>query len=166
MTGPGWSSLASVDLLVSLRVPRGWDVSAPDEATLRVQRDGADEHGYRATVTVRGGAPDQPGREWFDQLAAVAPARLAADVPGFDLIRTERFVLSSLAPVVAVHARQHAPGLPPTTQLQAWIWVNSYRLLSVGATTLSTHEDRDLGVFDAILHSVRILPHRPDVAGP
>jgi hypothetical protein len=164
MTGPtnGWTTVASVDLLVSLRVPIGWQLTAPDADTLRLQRDAADESDYRATATLSQGRPEQPGHEWFAAFADAVPGQLATEVPAFDLIGTDRFVLSSHADVVAVRARQHAGGLPPTSQLQAWVWINSYRMLTFGASTLSTHEQRDLPDFDTMLRSLRVLPRRPE----
>ena len=161
--GTGWTSLASADLLISLRVPLGWDGDPVDEHTLRVYRDPADRAPdgtpYRASLGVSRGAPEQLGPEWFEEFCAAVPARLA-EASGFELLGTDRFRLSSGAAVFAITARQHAAGAPATSQLLAYAWANSYRMYVFDAATLRPHESRDLPDFQAILGSVRVLPAR------
>jgi hypothetical protein len=163
-TASGWSSLTSADLLISLRVPTGWEVTVLDENRFRVQRPGEDDDGYRATLSVEAGRPEQPGREWFDSFADAVADQLAREVPGLELLGIDRYTLSSQAPVVSVRARR-TPGpelaVPATSQVQAWVWGGSYRLISLGASTLRRHEERDLPVFDTIVRSLRLLPRRP-----
>ena len=160
MTGPDWASLANADLLLSLRVPQGWDVHAPDELRFRIFSDTADAGGYHASMGFVLGEPEEPGADWFDAFCRAVPAELANSVEEFDLIDTDRFRLSSGAQVFTLHARQHATGTAETSQLLAYVWANSYRMYAVDAATLREHEDRDLPVFDQILRSVRVLPPR------
>ncbi len=157
---PRWTSLANADLLLSLRVPVGWDVQVVDEIRFRVFRDPADAGDYRASIGFVLGEPEDAGPAWFAQFCRAVPAELARTAAEFELVDTETFELSSGAQVFAVHARQHAPGAPATSQLLAYVWANSYRMYVVDAATLREHEDRDRPVFDAILRSIRVLPPR------
>lgn len=155
-----WTSLVNADLLVSLRVPLGWDVQVVDELRFRVFRDPGDEDGYRASIGFLLGEPEEAGPAWFEAFCRAVPDQLAGSAEQFELIDTDTFSLSSGAKVFTVHARQHASGAPATSQLLAYIWANSYRMYVVDASTLRAHEDRDLPVFDTVLHSTRLLPPR------
>ncbi|WP_372729288.1 hypothetical protein [Nocardioides sp.] len=162
----GWTSLTSADLLVSLRVPIGWDALAVDESTLQLQ-GGAEADDYRPTVTLEAGRPEESGRDWFEAFTSSVVPELAAEVPGFDLIGTSRSTLSSRnAQVFAVHARRDDPAgpLPPTSQVQAWVWAGSHRMLAISASTTTEREAVDLPVFDEIIASIRLLPPRPSEA--
>ena len=160
MSDAGWASLANADLLLSLRVPQGWEVQTPDELRFRVFRDATDADGYRASIGFVLGEPEEAGPEWFEAFCRAVPAQLADSVEQFELIDTERFRLSSGARVFALHARQHATGLPATSQLLAYVWAGSFRMYAVDAATQRPNEDRDLPVFDQILRSIRVLPPR------
>jgi hypothetical protein len=155
-----WTGLVNADLLLSLRVPLGWEVEVPDELRFRIYRDTADADGYRASAGFVLGEPEEPGAEWFAAFSRAVPAELARSGEEFELIDTDGFRLSSGAQVFVVRARQHAAGAPATSQLLAYIWANSYRMYVMDASTLREHEDRDLSVFDEILHSIRVLPPR------
>lgn len=148
-------SLTAADVLVSLRVPRGWSASVPHPHGVLVQGpDGA-------TLSVEQGSPEQPGHRWFVDFAAAVPGRLQDDLPGFELIGTERFRLSSLdADVLVVTARLDDGETPATAQLQAYVWASSTRMYAVGASTPLAHEARDLPLFTAMVHSLRLLPPR------
>jgi hypothetical protein len=153
-----WTSLASADLLLSLRVPLGWDVQVVDDFRFRIYSDTTDAGDYRATVGFALGEPEEPGSEWFDAFCDGVPDELARTAEQFELLGTETFRLSSGATVFVVRARQHATGAPPTSQLLAYVWANSYRMYVIDASTLRAHEDRDFPVFDTILRSLRVLP--------
>lgn len=155
-----WVSLASADLLVSMLVPAGWHAQPVDETRLTLLRDPADEGGYRASVSVLAGEPEQEGAAWFDAFCDAAPGQLAATLAGYEELDRETFKLSSRARVLAISYRQHADGAPPTSHLQAFLWLNSYRMYVVSAATLREHESRDLPVFDRIVHEMRLLPER------
>jgi hypothetical protein len=160
VTETEWASLANADLLLSLRVPVGWDVRVIDELRFRIFRDPADAGDYRASVGFVLGEPEHPGRDWFEAFCRAVPDELADSAEEFELINTQQFDLSSGAKVFAVHARQHAKGAPATSQLLAYIWANSYRMYVMDGATLREHEDRDRPVFDQILRSIRVLPPR------
>jgi hypothetical protein len=160
MTKSGWTSLVNADLLLSLRVPLGWEVEVPDEFRFRIYRDSVDADGYRASLGLVLGEPEEPGAEWFAAFTRAVPQELARSGEEFELTDTDEFRLSSGAQVFSVRARQHAAGAPATSQLLAYIWANSYRMYVMDASTLRAHEDRDLSVFDEILHSMRVLPPR------
>jgi hypothetical protein len=155
-----WASVTNADLLLSIEVPVGWDIDVVDDVRFRVYAERPDADGYRASVGFVLGEPEEPGPEWFARFCAAVPGELARSVDGFELVSTERFGLSSGADVFEVRARQQAAGTAATSQVLAYIWANSYRMYVVDAATLRQHEDRDLPVFDRILHSVRLLPPR------
>jgi hypothetical protein len=155
-----WTSLANADLLLSMRVPLGWDVHVIDELRFRIFRNTADSGDYRASVGFVLGEPEEAGAEWFAAFCRAIPTELAASAEQFELIDTSEFGLSSGAKVFALRARQHAAGAPATSQLLAYIWANSYRMYVVDGATLREHEHRDLPVFDQILRSIRVLPPR------
>jgi hypothetical protein len=152
-----WASLTSIDLLLTLRAPVGWDIDVVDELRFRVVRNAADAGGYRASVGFVLGEPEEPGAEWFARFCAA----LAAEVAGSaDLIDTAEFVIGGSAKVFAVRTRQPSAGAPATSELFAYAWANSNRMYGVDASTLREHEERDLPVFDQILRSIRVLPPR------
>ncbi len=156
-----WVSLTAADLLVSLRVPRGWEGSVPDPFSL-VVRDAAADGALAPTLTVQQGRPEEPGHEWFVDFAAELPGRLQRDLDGFELIGTERFRLSSsYADVLMVSARLAEDDQPATAQVQAYAWVSGTRMYVIGGSTLLEHEERDLPLFTAMVHSLRLLPPRP-----
>jgi hypothetical protein len=159
VTTTEWTSLANADLLLSLRVPLGWDVDVVDELRFRVFRDTADSGGYRASIGFVLGEPEEPGADWFAAFCRAVPAELAS-AEAYEPIDMAEFELSSGAKVFAVRARQHAGGAPATSQLLAYVWANSYRMYVVDGATLREHEERDLPLFDQILRSIRVLPPR------
>ena len=160
MSTLSWTTLASEDLLVSIEVPIGWTAD-PDGFLLTLHGPG--DGGYAPTVTLQAGEPEEPGRAWFEEFAASVAPRLEREVPGFELLGTDRFELSSLgSEVYAVRGRRPQDDvLPATTQLQAYVWAGSYRMLSFGGSTLTGREAEDLPVFDRMLRSLRLLPPRP-----
>ncbi len=160
MSGMTWTSLVNADLLLSLRVPVGWEVEVFDEARFRIYRDGADAADYRASMGFVLGEPEAPGPEWFERFSGAVPSELARTAEEYDQIGTERFSLSSGAKVFEVRARQHATGAPATSQILSYVWANSYRMYVIDASTLREHEQRDFPVFDQILRSIRVLPPR------
>ncbi len=155
-----WVSVTSGALLVSLRAPLGWELQPGDDAHLTLLSDTADAAGYHASWGVVSGEPERPGVAWFEAFCAAAPGHLAASLDGFELIGTDGYLLSSGAPVFVVRYRQQAATLPPTSHLQAYVWAGSLRMYVVDSATLRDHEQRDLPVFDAIVHSLRLLPER------
>jgi hypothetical protein len=160
VTATTWASLLNADLLLSVRVPRGWDVQVVDDLRFRVFSDTADAGGFRASVGFVLGEPEEAGAAWFDAFCNAVPQQLERSAEKFELIDTRTFALSSSATVFVVHARQHASGAPATSQVLAYIWANSYRMYVMDASTLREHEDRDFAVFDTILKSTRVLPPR------
>ena len=158
-----WTTLTGADLLVSLRIPRGWEVSAPDEHHLVVQ--GPTDATLRPTLTIEDGEPEEPGHDWFDGFAAAVPRLLAAQVEGFELLDVERFRLSSFyADVLMVTARRGVGELSATTQVQAYVWVRNDTMYVLGGSTPVEHEARDLPVLVEMVRSLRILPPRPGSA--
>ncbi|MEO9139109.1 MAG: hypothetical protein ABI345_08585 [Jatrophihabitans sp.] len=160
MSDVTWASVANADLLVSVRVPLGWDVQVVDELRFRVFSDSVDAGGYRASVGFLLGEPEEAGAAWFEAFCRAVPGELAGSGEQFELIDSESFSLSSGAKVFLVRARQHVSGAPATSQLLAYIWANSYRMYVVDASTLREHEKRDFPVFDALLPSTPVLPPR------
>jgi hypothetical protein len=152
-------SVTSADLLLSMKAPRGWEAMVDGDSRFGVFGD-PDEGGYRPNVTVLMGEPEEPGVAWFQNLARDAPGQLAATLQGFEELATDEFRLSSGAGVFEIHYRQKATGTPATSHLQAYVWVDSYRMYVVDAATLRAHEGRDLPVFDAVVRSLRVLPER------
>jgi hypothetical protein len=152
-------SVTSADLLVSLLAPRGWEPMAAGEDTFGVFGD-PEDGGYRPNITFLAGEPEQPGVAWFRDLTRDAPGQLEATLTDFEEISTDEFRLSSRAGVFEICYRQHEPGAPATSHLQAYVWVDSYRMYLVNAATLRAHESRDLPIFDAVLRSLRVLPER------
>lgn len=160
MNTAGWVSLASADLLLSLRAPRGWSVQPVDETRFVLLRDGEDGDGYRASMTFLEGEPEEQGAAWFERFCEAVPDELAASLDGFVLCDSDLFRNSSGARVLALTYRQHAAGAPATSHVQAYMWANSYRMYVASGATLREHEERDAPVFDRILRSVRLLPQR------
>lgn len=155
-----WTSLASADLLLSLRAPRGWSVQPVDETRFVLLRGEPDEDGYRASMTFLEGEPEERGATWFERFCEAVPDELAASLDEFVLSDSDLFRNSSGARVLALTYRQHAEGAPATSHVQAYMWASSYRMYVISGATLREHEERDVPVFDRILRSVRLLPQR------
>jgi hypothetical protein len=154
--GADWVSLTAADLLVSLRVPRGWDATAPDPTTIALTGpDGL-------SLSVQRGVPEEAGHDWFVGFARAVPLRLQDELPGFELVDTERFRLSSAYADVLLVAARHDDGADPATaQVQAYVWAGDHRMYVVAGSTPAEHEGRDLPVLRAVVHSLRLLPPRP-----
>lgn len=159
----GWVSLTSLDLRVSLRVPAGWEGQAESEHQVRLFSDAGDE-AYRPTLSIEQGEPEEPGTEWFDWFTLALMEPLSEETPGFELVDSDRFRLSSgIADVYLVAFRRTpepgAPGeVPPTSQLQAWVWAGDHRMYVVGASTRREREAEDLATFEQVVRSLRLLP--------
>jgi len=159
----GWASLTSLDLRVSLRVPAGWEGTAESEHRLRLFSDAGSE-AYRPTLSIEQGEPEETGSEWFDWFTVALMEPLAAQTPGFELLDSDRFSLSSqVADVYLVTFRRTpepgTPGeVPPTSQLQAWVWVSDTRMFVLGASTSRERETEDLATFEQVVRSLRLLP--------
>lgn len=158
LSDPVYSSLTRLDLGVSLLVPRGWNVTG-DGSTLRVIGPRRDDSS--PTFTLLQGEPEEPGEDWYLRFCQSAQAQLAATAPGFELVRVDAFVLSSFVAVTAVYYRRRGtPDDRPVSQLQAYLWADSTRMLVVDAATARAAESTDFPVFDHILRSLRLLPPR------
>ncbi len=157
-----WANVTLANLLVSLQVPVGWSMGSITEETCELEGPTAD--GYTPTVSLQAGEPEEPGHDWFDSFADSIVPHLSGNGSEFQLLHTDRFRLSSVsADVFAVQARwvSDEPDVPPTSQLQAWIWAGSTRMLVFGGSTLFSSEDEDLPIFDHMLRSIRLLPPKP-----
>lgn len=149
------ASLTSADLRLSLRAPVGFEITA-EPALLRLSGPEAD--GHRPTFTIRMGEPAEPGEDWFAQFREGAVARMPDAVPGFVLLDRQDMVLSSWVDVTAVYYRRDDPRGVSVSQLQAYLWADSYRMYVVDAATARSREPADLPLFGAILASIRLLP--------
>lgn len=149
------ASLTSIDLLLSILAPVGWDLE-PAEGMLRMIGPEAD--GHRPTFTIRAGVPQEQGEAWFAAFREGAVARMPSAVPGFVELGRSDFVLSSFVDVTAVCYRRDDPSGLQVSQLQAYLWADSYRMYVVDAATARSREAADLPLFDRILRSLRLLP--------
>ncbi len=156
-----FASLSSEDRLLSLLDPVGWDIDLIDDLKFRMLGPHDADHDYRPTISFQLGEPETPGRAWFDQFGAAAEKQLQELRPGYELVRTEQYTLSSLAPVHATWYRWHAPEGYAFSQVQAFVWGDSTRMYVVNGATLQHLEARDFPIYDAMLHSLRLLPPRP-----
>lgn len=152
-------SLTSMDLHVSMLAPSLWSTEF-DSSVDRLRLMGPEQGGHRPTFSIRQGAPEQPGEEWFAAFREGAVARMPATVPGFVQLGRADFVLSSWVDVTAVTYRRDDPSGLSVSQLQAYLWADSYRMYVVDAATARSREDVDLPLFDVMLRSVRLLPER------
>jgi hypothetical protein len=151
------ASLTSVDLHVSMLAPSLWTTEF-DASVDRLRLMGPDLDGHRPTFSIRQGAPEQPGEEWFAAFREGAVARMPGVVAGFVQLGRADFVLSSWVDVTAVTYRRDDPSGLSVSQLQAYLWADSYRMYVVDAATARSREAVDLPLFDAMLRSVRLLP--------
>ena len=154
LSDPVYSSLTRLDLGVSALVPRGWTVTG-DEARLRVI--GPATGGSSPTFTLVQGEPEEPGEAWYEAFCRQAMDQLIAG--GSELLRVDTFVLSSFVAVTAVYYRGSTPERA-VSQLQAYLWADSTRMLVADAATARAREEADFPVFDHILRSLRLLPPR------
>lgn len=157
----GWASITSTDLLVSLRVPVGWYLTRTEPDLLEVQAP--EVGGYSTTLTVQAGVAERADQAWFDEFATNVAAHVVDQMPEVELLDAARFRLSSPgAEVVLVHVRQPTqaatPGMPATTQVQAWVWNGVERMLVLGGSTASSRAADDLPLLDATIRSLRLLP--------
>ena len=155
-----FASLTSADLLISLLAPVGWDIDIVDDLKFRMLGPLDEAADYRPTISFQLGEPETAGRAWFDSFTAAAEQQLRETRPGYELVRTEGYQLSSLAPLHAIWYRWHAPEGYAFSQLQAFVWAGSTRMYVINAATLQHLEERDFPIYDAMLHSLRLLPPR------
>lgn len=155
------ASFAHQGLLVSLLVPDDWEVEEVSPVQVRFYGPEQPElDGYRPTWSIVKGEPEGVGDAWFDEFSVRSLRQLETTYEGFELLRTERFTLSSLAPVNATWYRwAPEPGLS-SSQVQALIPVDAYTMYLVNAATRTPIADAWLPLFDQVLHSLRILPPR------
>ncbi|MDP3893027.1 hypothetical protein [Nocardioides sp.] len=164
---PALVSLTNTDQLVSLLVPTGWDVLAEDTSTMTIQGPPG-EDGYRPTMKVEVARPERPGHEWFEEFVEGVVPELEAGVEGIEVVGTAHFALSSRnAEVFAVHTRLSPgpdpdlpPGTPPASQVQAWVWAGSFRMVVFSCSTSQAREETDVPLFEEIIASLRLLPAR------
>lgn len=153
-----YASLTSLELLLSLRIPIGSDLtSEPDLVRIALPGVTGDR---QATFTIRSGEPAERGEEWFATFRDQIVERMPSAVDGFELVDRQDFVLSSFVDVTAVYYRR---AVPPelggdVSQLQAYLWYTSSQMYVVDAATARQDEGRHFPVFDAILRSIRVLP--------
>lgn len=152
----GLESYPATDIGVLLLAPPDWDTESGADGLLRFIGPEAD--GHRPTFSIRPGVPAEPGEAWFAAFREGAVARMPDVVPGFVLLGRADFVLSSFVDVTAVSYRRDDPRGLSVSQLQAYLWADSFRMYVVDAATARSREDADLPLFDAMLHSVRLLP--------
>jgi hypothetical protein len=155
-----YASITSPDLLLSLKGPVGWDIDIIDEAQFRMFGPRDEAADYRPTISFQLGEPETAGRTWFESFADAAQQQLSETRPGYELIRVERYTLSSMAPLHAIWYRWHSPEGYAFSQVQAFVWAGSSRMYVSNAATLQHLESRDFPIYDAMLHSLRLLPPR------
>jgi hypothetical protein len=146
-------SMARLDLGISLLVPLGWNIDGDEN---RIRLYGPEANGRRPSFTLLQGEPESDGEEWFTVFREQAVHRIALTAPGYEQLSVDRFVLSSFVDVTVLHYRRDEG--EPVSQLQAYLWASSTRMLVADAATARALENRDLPVFDAILRSLRLLP--------
>lgn len=154
---PPMASLTVEDLLLSLRIPIDSGLTV-DESMLRVRLPIGGTEQRDPTWTIRLGQPSEPGEEWFTEFRSAAVTRMDGAVDGFELLDVSNFVLSSFIDVTSVHYRRRLQDGSVVSQMQAYLWANSYRMYVVDAATARETEAEVLAVFDAILRSIRLLP--------
>lgn len=156
--GSGYGSLTRLDMGVSLLVPRGWSV-IDDEQRIRLRGPEAD--GVSPTFTLVQGEPEEPGEDWFDNFRRTAVSQTARTASGYEQVAVEDFALSSFVDVTALFYHRDADGRP-MSQLQAYLWAGSYRMLVADAAAPRALQDSAFAAFETILRSIRLLP--PQVA--
>lgn len=156
------ASFDHAGLQLSVLVPADWEAEeladnkvrffAPPEPTL---------DDYRPTMSFIHGQPEGFGDDWFARFAKQSVERLAGTYEGFELIGTEQYMLSSLAPVHVTRYRwEPEPGMD-FSQIQALVPVDAFRMYLVNAATRHPLEQRDLPVFEAVVRSMRVLSTPP-----
>lgn len=161
MTSDDLASFAHEGLGLSLLVPASWE--AEEVAANHVRFLGppqTDLDDYRPTLSVTVGEPEGFGDAWFEAFCTAALDRLRTSYEGFELIDTERYTLSSLAPVNATWYRWQPEPELRFAQVQALVAVDATRMYLVNGATLVQREETFLPIFDQVLHSMRILPRR------
>jgi hypothetical protein len=156
----GLVHLALADQGISILLPEGWEVTVHPDGTLEVGGE-PDEGGFRPTIIIEFGVPEEPGHAWYDAFVDGVVPRLAAEVEGFEPVSTSRFALSSRqADVYVVRARRTEPaggGAPATSQVQAWVWAGSHRMVVFSCATTPAREEVDVPLFDQVIASLRLL---------
>lgn len=153
------ASFAHDTLLVSLIVPDDWDVEQVAPQQIRFFGPEHQElDGYRPTFSITMGEPEGFGDEWFDAFCEASLQQLRDNYEGFELLRTERTTLSSLAPMNEVWYAWQPEDELRFAQVQALVPVDAFRMYLINAATMRELEDTYLPVFEQVLHSLRILP--------
>lgn len=154
------ASFAHEGLLVSLRVPDGWDAQEITAQQVRFFGPEQPDHDdYRPTMSFQRGEPEGAGEAWFDAFCAAARERLET-YTGYAFRRHERFTLPDLVECDATWYEWDAePGMR-FAQVQALISVDVTRMYLINGATLLPLADEFLPQFDQVLHDIRLLPPR------
>ncbi len=162
------ASMAAVDTVsltiesvgVSLVAPRGWRAE-PFEHGVRLFGP-ADERvgGARPTWSITEVVPDGYGTEWFERFTGGAADTLRTSFTRCVIDREERFELSSLVAVHAVHYHWTGEDGTVTHQVQATLSRSRQQAYVVHAATRGPDATADLVAVRAILRSLRFLPPR------
>ena len=149
-----WADVDLPDQGLAIEIPEGWEGSVDEGgATFFGDYDGD----YRPSIIVRTGKAEQPGEAWFDEFTSGIAGMITQQVADVEVVETSRFNMAPLdAPLfrLLAHWPAYPPAVPATTQLHAWIWVSSERVVSFSATTDVAYEERDLPVFEHVLRSI------------
>jgi len=165
MTLPKMMSYYHTDLHLSLRVPEDWSGQEVSPSEFRIISSPAPtSDSYRSTLSYQLGRPEGEGDEWLDAVFAQSGEEMRATYPAFQLIKEERFLLSSLAPVFLrhYHWQDDETGLA-FAQLLALIMPNNTALYLINAATLLALEAQYLPIQIAIIRSTRIISSRSDI---
>lgn len=165
-TLPEMISYYNAQTRISIMVPAEWTGQIVNETQFRLFSRAAPQFDdYRSSISYQINKAQQHTEAWFDTLVAYA-GKSISDYNDFKELREERFALNS--PSLA-HARWFEWRDADTgmffSQLQAFILEQAGSLYIINAATLKPLENRYIPIFNAILHSTRILPG-PDAPQP
>jgi hypothetical protein len=154
----GWASVTALDLRLSMRVPVGWE-GVPESTRMLRFYGGAEDDAHRPTLSIEQGEPEEPGPDWFSWFTVAMMEPLAEETPGYELLDSDRYGLSSgIADVYVVAFRRTPDAGPATSQLLAYVWAGDQRMYVLSASTPREREDEDLTTFELVLRSLRLLP--------
>lgn len=155
-----WSTLADLDLGVSLEAPVDWEAVPHDGLLLKASQESVE--GILPLVAVAEAEPGGDTWEWFDVFTQSVLTELTEH--GAADLDTQRYALSSVgADVFTVTTRlgvEGDPTDPPRIQMAGWIWAGPTWMYTVQAHTAPSRAAEDMATFDRMVRSIRLLSKR------
>jgi hypothetical protein len=142
---------------ISLEHPDDWEVGHTDAFALVVVAP--PEAGYRSNLGFSRGEPPSTSPDVLDATLEIARDQQRTGYPGFEELAVLRFEQDGFPALLQLYRWQPASAVEPFTQLFALVLTRDHGLLEINGSTLRSLEASALPALEAIVRSIRFIPH-------